>query len=58
LHRLVREHCDLLVRISVVGKLEALKISMATGRAGVRSASQRDLTQRGLESEAKADVLS
>jgi tRNA G18 (ribose-2'-O)-methylase SpoU len=54
----MREHCDLLVRISVVGKLESLKISMATGRAGYEAQRQRDLTQRGLESEAKADVLS
>jgi len=58
LHRLVREHCDLLVRISVVGKLEALKISMATGVRGYEAQRQRNLTQRGLESEAKADVLS
>ena len=31
LHRLVREHCDELVRIPVLGQLESLNVSVATG---------------------------
>ena len=31
LHRLVREHCDALVRIPVLGKIESLNVSVATG---------------------------
>ena len=31
LHRLVREHCDTLVRIPVVGQLESLNVSVAAG---------------------------
>jgi 23S rRNA (guanosine2251-2'-O)-methyltransferase len=58
LHRLVREHCDTLVRIPVVGKLESLNVSVAAGVLLYEARRQRDLTKRGLESEAKADVLS
>ncbi len=31
LHRLVREHCDALVRIPVLGEIESLNVSVATG---------------------------
>jgi 23S rRNA (guanosine2251-2'-O)-methyltransferase len=31
LHRLVREHCDGLVRIPVLGQIESLNVSVATG---------------------------
>ena len=31
LHRLVREHCDALVRIPVLGQIESLNVSVATG---------------------------
>lgn len=31
LHRLVREHCDAVVRIPVLGRIESLNVSVATG---------------------------
>ena len=53
LHRLVREHCDTLVRIPLVGKLDSLNVSVAAGVLLYEARRQRDLLQRG-----KANVLS
>src|SRR6185437_2498066 len=58
LHRLVREHCDTLVRIPVVGNLDSLNVSVAAGVLLYEARRQRDLTKKGSDSEAKPDVLS
>ncbi len=47
LHRLVREHCDTLVRIPVVGKLDSLNVSVAAGVLLYEARRQRDLLSRG-----------
>jgi 23S rRNA (guanosine2251-2'-O)-methyltransferase len=46
LHRLVREHCDTLVRIPVVGKLDSLNVSVAAGVLLYEARRQRDLTKK------------
>jgi len=53
LHRLVREHCDTLVRIPVVGKLDSLNVSVAAGVLLYEARRQRNHFR-----EAKSDVLS
>ena len=58
LHRLVREHCDTLVRIPVVGNLDSLNVSVAAGVLLYEARRQRDSHQKRSESEAKSDVLS
>ena len=45
LHRLVRERCDLLVRIPVVGKLESLNVSVAAGVLLYEALRQRSVAQ-------------
>jgi 23S rRNA (guanosine2251-2'-O)-methyltransferase len=47
LHRLVREHCDTLVRIPVVGKLDSLNVSVAAGVLLYEARRQRDSPSRG-----------
>lgn len=47
LHRLVREHCDTLVRIPVVGKLDSLNVSVAAGVLLYEARRQRNLLSRG-----------
>lgn len=47
LHRLVREHCDTLVRIPVVGKLDSLNVSVAAGVLLYEARRQRSLSNRG-----------
>ena len=47
LHRLVREHCDTLVRIPVVGKLESLNVSVAAGVLLYEVRRQRTLNMKG-----------
>lgn len=47
LHRLVREHCDTLVRIPVVGKLDSLNVSVAAGVLLYEARRQRSLPKRG-----------
>lgn len=47
LHRLVREHCDTLVRIPVVGKLDSLNVSVAAGVLLYEARRQRDSLSRG-----------
>ena len=43
LHRLVREHCDTLVRIPVSGKLDSLNVSVAAGVLLYEARRQRTL---------------
>ena len=47
LHRLVREHCDMLVRIPVAGRLESLNVSVAAGVLLYEARRQRTLNVRG-----------
>jgi len=47
LHRLVREHCDILVRIPVAGKLESLNVSVAAGVLLYEARRQRTLNVKG-----------
>lgn len=47
LHRLVREHCDTLVRIPVVGRLESLNVSVAAGVLLYEARRQRLLEMKG-----------
>jgi len=47
LHRLVREHCDTLVRIPVSGKLESLNVSVAAGVLLYEARRQRTLNLKG-----------
>ena len=47
LHRLVREHCDTLVRIPVVGKLDSLNISVPHGVLINDARGQRDPRVKG-----------
>ena len=47
LHRLVREHCDTLVRIPVVGKLDSLNVSVAAGVLLYEARRQRIPLRRG-----------
>src|SRR4029078_10508177 len=47
LHRLVREHCDTLVRIPVTGKLESLNVSVAAGVLLYEARRQRTLNLKG-----------
>ena len=47
LHRSVREHCDTLVRIPVVGKLDSLNVSVAAGVLLYEARRQRDSVSRG-----------
>jgi 23S rRNA (guanosine2251-2'-O)-methyltransferase len=43
LHRLVREHCDALLRIPVVGRLDSLNVSVAAGVLLYEARRRRDL---------------
>jgi len=49
LHRLVREHCDALVRIPVCGKVESLNVSVAGGIVLYEALRQRSMRQRNTE---------
>lgn len=49
LHRLVREHCDALVRIPVRGKVESLNVSVAGGIVLYEALRQRSVRQRNTE---------
>jgi 23S rRNA (guanosine2251-2'-O)-methyltransferase len=49
LHRLVREHCDALVRIPVRGKVESLNVSVAGGIVLYEALRQRSMGKRNTE---------
>jgi 23S rRNA (guanosine2251-2'-O)-methyltransferase len=49
LHRLVREHCDALVRIPVRGKVESLNVSVAGGIVLYEALRQRSMAKRKTE---------
>ena len=46
LHRLVREHCDELVKIPVFGRIESLNVSVATGIVLYEAVRQRSLAPK------------
>lgn len=45
LHRLVREHCDVLVRIPVQGRIESLNVSVAAGVVLYEALRQRSIAR-------------
>ncbi len=47
LHRLVREHCDAVVRIPVLGHIESLNVSVATGVILYEALRQRAAASKG-----------
>ncbi|HXI26560.1 MAG TPA: 23S rRNA (guanosine(2251)-2'-O)-methyltransferase RlmB [Pyrinomonadaceae bacterium] len=49
LHRLVREHCDVLVRIPVCGKIDSLNVSVAGGIVLYEALRQRSMHKRKTE---------
>lgn len=51
MHRLVREHCDTLVRIPVSGKLESLNVSVAAGVLLYEARRQRTLAMANRKGE-------
>ncbi len=60
LHRLVREHCDTLVRIPVSGKLDSLNVSVAAGVLLYEARRQRNVSNRQAQTKLRReeDVLS
>jgi 23S rRNA (guanosine2251-2'-O)-methyltransferase len=57
MHRLVRENCDLLVRIPVVGHLESLNVSVAAGVLLYEARRQRMSAKREMKAAAKDDRI-
>jgi len=55
LHRLIREHCDQLVRIPVVGNIESLNVSVAAGVLLYEALRQR--SSKSVRKLANADSL-
>lgn len=51
LHRLVRENCDVLVRIPVCGKIQSLNVSVAAGIVLYEALRQRSTTAKMSESD-------
>lgn len=49
LHRLVREHCDVLVRIPVQGKIQSLNVSVAAGVILYEALRQRSMAAQKLK---------
>jgi 23S rRNA (guanosine2251-2'-O)-methyltransferase len=54
LHRLVRERCDVLVRIPTAGHLESLNVSVATGIVLYEALRQRKMGRKGGEAPSRA----
>jgi 23S rRNA (guanosine2251-2'-O)-methyltransferase len=46
LHRLVREHCDALVRVPVYGKIESLNVSVTAGIVLYEAVRQRQMQRQ------------